>query len=287
MVGGYASGPEQLAPEYDTEFSKTDRLSYLLEWLAGNLARLEETETKESSTELNMPKTTLIQLLHKCLLVSCPNNNKLTSTALVLARITGNNTLVEKLTKLAMLHSSNVDINEETPNLSLLSLESFLSKHSDSICQAAAKLEFLKLQLIKRNNVNTSSESEGRKRRWVVAKSWNACPIGMLPHDVGSSGRLPVLECNEDTEKAVKLLEREDDSELEKCSGKREAEYGTEVLDCSSVKKMKESEVGGEMNDEWEKSAKGIEGRLMIGGVLRKIREEEVFAIASAVRVLV
>ncbi|KAM7524019.1 hypothetical protein LguiA_013921 [Lonicera macranthoides] len=285
--GGYASGPQQLAPEYGTEFRKMDQLSYLLEWLAGNLAGLEETKTKDSSTELNMPKATLIQLLHKCLLVSCPNNSKLTSTALILARIIGNNTLVEKLNKLAILLSSNVDINEENSNLSLLSLESFLSKQDDSIRRAAAELDFVKLQLIKKNNVNTSSQSEGSKRRWVVAKSWNACPIGMLPRDVGSSGRLPVLECNEDTEKAVKLLEREDDSELDKCSGKREAEYGIEALDCSGVKKMKESEVGGEMNDEGEKSAKGVEGQLMIGGVLRKICEEEVFAIASAVRVLV
>ncbi|KAK3037738.1 hypothetical protein RJ639_031109 [Escallonia herrerae] len=272
--------------------SEVEILSNLFEWLVGNLKGLKPVEHKHFAAENEgsspasiLPKATLVEIIHKCLLASSPGNNHLTSSALVLARMTGNNSLVEKLNKLALLQSPNTDVRAES--LSPINHENFLSQQDDFIHLAAEKLEFLKHRQMKSKNVKTNSGELETKCRWVVAKSWNPCPIGMLPGSVGYSGHLPILDHNDDHKETEKLSETKEHRELDQPTGKRGADCAIEVLDTSRAKRMRESEQGCETNEEEDLPPEGIKGRLMIGGVWKKVRQEEVTAIASAVRILV
>uniref|UniRef100_A0A5B7AB89 Putative pre-rRNA-processing protein las1 n=1 Tax=Davidia involucrata TaxID=16924 RepID=A0A5B7AB89_DAVIN len=289
----YESGGEHLISEFGAEIHHREKISILFKWLVGNLEGLKpfhregsEAETEGSSTEVNLRKATLVELLRKCLLVSSPGNNQLTASALVLAHMTGKRSLVEKLNKLPLLCVSNPDIDED--NSSIVSSEIFLNQQEDYICQAAEKLEFVKLRRVKGNVVKTTDGDVGNKSRWVVAKSWNRCPIGMLPRDVSSSGHLPVLDCYDNHKEILKSSESRECWELIQCSGKREADCAVEFLDNSTLKKMRETEGGYEPDDGTEDaSLKGVKGQLMIGGVWKKVMEEELLGIALAVRILV
>ncbi|CAK9162798.1 unnamed protein product [Ilex paraguariensis] len=281
---------QHLLYEESTEFCKV-KLSCLFGWLVHNLKQLKPThqkssaaETEVSSTKLNLPKDTLAQFLRKCLLVSSSDNHQLISSALNLANMMGNSPLAEKLNKLCKLGLSNRDTHEE--NSSLTSFESFLSQQEDSIRQAAAKLENIKLHRMKANYVKTTDGDMENRRMWAVAKSWNPCPIGMLPHSLRSSGHLPVLDCNDDC-KIEKSSESIGHCEINHCSGKRGADCAIELLDESSVKKLKESEEGCESNGKEDMSPEGVKGQLLVGGVWKKVTEEELLAITSAVRILV
>ncbi|KAA8530589.1 hypothetical protein F0562_005298 [Nyssa sinensis] len=290
----YESGGEHLIiSEYRAEIHHVEKLSNLFEWLVENLEGLKtihckgsEGETEGSPTEVNLPKATLVELLRKCLLVSSPGNNQLTASALVLARMTGKSSLVEKLNKLPLLCVSNPDINEE--NSYIVSSEIFLAQQEDNIQKAAERLEFVKLCRVKGNVMKTTDGDVGNKSRWVVAKSWNRCPIGMLPRDVGSSGHLPVLDWYDNDKQVLKSSESRACWELSQCTGKREADCAVELLDNSTPKKMRETGGGYEPDDGTEDaSLEGVKGQLMIGGVWKKVGEEELLGIASAVRILV
>lgn len=288
---------EHLTSLQEAEFCKTEQLSCLFEWLVDSLKELRPSSSQKSAAEvgrspkeMNLPKASLVDILHKCLLVSLPGNGQLTASAIVLARMIGNDSLVEKLNKLALLHASNSGINEE--NMPLSSPGSFLSQQEDYICQAAKKLEYFKFNRMNGNKLQTrAGGSVGEnKSKWTVVKSWKACPIGMLPCALGSSGLLPVLDCGDDHEEVGKLAESNEDKwELNQCSGgKREADCAIEVLDNCNVKKIKESK-RNKVEEEEEDTLleEGVKGRMMTGGVWKRVSEEELLAIASAVRILV
>ncbi|CAL5425459.1 unnamed protein product [Camellia sinensis] len=197
-----------------------------------------------------------------------PSNNQLRDAALVLAHMIGNCSLVQKLNKLRFLGASNPTFDEE--NSPATSSESNLARLEDSIHQAAKKLEFVKLHGVKSNVLKTTDGDVGNNNRWVITKSWNSCPIGMLPCDVGSSGRLPVVDCDDDEKEDLKPLESKEQRALNEGTLKRGLDCDVELFNNLLVKKME-----------------GAKGRLIIGGVWKKVEEEELFAIASAVRILV
>lgn len=290
LFTGILLGAEHLESECIGEFCQIEKLSCLFEWLVRTCKGLKPVLEKGSAaetgslTEVNLPNATLVKYLHKCLLLSSTRNNQLMNSALVLARTIGNNTLVEKLKKLAALHLSNPHEEETLP---IISSGSFLSQQEDSLRQAADKLEVFKLQHMKSIDAKTTGDDTEPKSRWVVAKSWNPCSIGMLPRALGSSGQLPVLDCDDYREEVLRSSESTELSESNKRDGKIEADCGLENLDNSSFKRMKESEAGLESYDEGEQSLEGVKGHLMVGGVWKQIREEEMLAIASAIRILV
>ncbi|KAL2544456.1 las1-like family protein [Forsythia ovata] len=265
-------------------------LSYLFEWLVENLKTLypvshkEPTERKDSLTEPILPKETLLGLLRKCLLLSCPGNKKLMDSALVLAQMTGDNSLLYKLKKFASIWVSNSYIREE------ISVDShtkiLLSEQEDSIRRAEEKFKVIRHRQMKGTNVKPTDSNVGVNSRWVVAKSWNPCPIGMLPHNLGFSGHLPVLVCNDESREARKVSDSEEHWELN-LSGKREADCPIEELDSTFVKKMKENEADCESYDKDDTACEGVMGRLMVDGVWKKVAKEELLTIASAVRLLV
>ncbi|KAI3849111.1 hypothetical protein MKW98_029036 [Papaver atlanticum] len=191
----------------------------------------------------------LMELLRKCLLVSYPGNTHLSESAILLAQMLGNENLVIKLKKLSNLRLPSITYAEECS--SLPGVEKILYEQEVSISEAAKKLELLKLRRAKGNSGNTTTMP-------AKAEFWNACPIGMLPRVLGSTSVLP----------------DEQVTETSRCS-KRQANCDVESLEISTLNEIKSSE------------AEDLKGYLMIGGVWKKVRQEEIHVIESAIRILV
>ncbi|KAH0987751.1 hypothetical protein GBA52_014928 [Prunus armeniaca] len=272
------------------EILQVEHLSSLFKWLVGNFEGLKPhlekdsaPEIKVSSGEKTISKAILMELLRKCLVLSASANNQLMDSAVHLAQLTGDNYLLGKLNKLSSLVSSNLDVTEEDD--SLKHSTNVFKNEDESISEAAKKLEMIKQRKMKSKVVKRTDGDAGNTSRWVLAKSWNPCPIGMLPRAVGSSGCLPVLDFNTVPEKVSQLLGRKENWELNQCSGKREASSDIQLLDNRCVKKLRETEDGCVSDSEHVLSTEDVSGHLMIGGVWKKVGEEELLAIKSAVRI--
>ncbi|XP_022736513.1 uncharacterized protein LOC111289606 isoform X2 [Durio zibethinus] len=258
------------------EACQVENLSSLFAWLVRHLLELEPHETKGSAGK-SMSDVILMELLRKCLLVSSFSNNHLMDSALHLAQLVGNSVLIEKINKLRSLGLSSTEIIEEN---SSLEISKIVSQEEEFINQAAKKLELFKLGKMKSTFVKTA-DGVRNSNRWVVAKSWNPCPLGMLPRALGSSGRIPVLDRDNDCQKDTEVVEGKN-WELNSCSGKRKASDEMQLMDFSSPKKVKEAgESGGE-----DVSSPGTCGHLLMDGLWKKVGETELQAIASAVRIL-
>ncbi|KAJ9542868.1 hypothetical protein OSB04_029374 [Centaurea solstitialis] len=199
-------------------------------------------------------------------MVSSPGNNHLTAAASVIAQRAGNQMLVMKLNKLASLHASNADS-------VTIDSESFYNQQENSIREAAKNLDLVKRKLSEKVKLKKTAVKT-KMGRWSPAKSWKACPIGMLPSDVGSSGLVPVLDDDKEHEVDEKV-------EVVSCGSKREAD---DVLENSDAKKLKESRFIDEVEEDEDRLLKN---GLMIGGVWKRVSEDEVINMASAVRILV
>ncbi|XP_011036402.1 PREDICTED: uncharacterized protein LOC105133938 [Populus euphratica] len=308
----YEMGTHLISWEHGTENRQIDRLSSLFAWLVEQLKGLKPLRCKQPAAEslassigMNLSNAILMEVLRKCLLVSSYGNKQLMGSALHLARLMGDSSVIDKLKKLSLLALSDPDVTQEkSPPLSL---NSFLTQQDQSIHQATKKLDFVKLCRTKSKVAKRTDGDVGSSGRWVVAKSWNPCPIGMLPRDLGSSGCLPVLDCDDDGKKPVHASERKQIWEQKQCSirepgvdiplsdytgvertgSKREAGSDIYLLDKSSVKKMRETADSFESEGENLLLSKDDQGCLMINGVWKKIGEEELLAIMSDVRILV
>ncbi|KAF8403661.1 hypothetical protein HHK36_011765 [Tetracentron sinense] len=278
------------------EIRQIEHLSSLVTWLVRNLKEAKPmshrgtaAEIQVSLAEADLPKATLTELLRKCLLILAPANNQLMDSALLLAHMIGNSSMIERLKKLSLLSLPSLDCTDESSEKT--DVEHILLQQEDSISRAAEKLEFLKVSRMKVKMVNTEQNNDDvgkEKTAWTVAKSWNSCPIGMLPRDFGSSGILPVLDRVGDQQEVQKLTESKEHWVLNRCSTKSELSCDAELLENSSVvKKMRETVEDGELYGENALSLGSVEGQLMIGGVWKKVGEEELLAIESAVRILV
>lgn len=267
------SGGEPLKPENHSRFLQTNHLSYLFEWLVGTLKDLKPCRQKITANVKNsLPKSALVHLLRKSLMVSYLGNNHLTTAAKVLAETAGNHTLVTKLNKLASLHASNTDSFEE---INPIDSENFYNQQENFVRQAAMNLDLLKRKLSQKSNLTTAvGETKKKNAKWGVAKSWKPCPIGMLPSDLGSSGVVAVLD----------NLEVNGKREVNRCGGKRE---GDGVLENLEVKKLKGCKLIDDDDDEEDEEDRSLKNGLMIGGVWKRVSEDELINMASAVRILV
>ncbi|KAK7300256.1 hypothetical protein RJT34_11097 [Clitoria ternatea] len=113
---------------------------------------------------------------------------------------------------------------------------------------------------------------------WTLAKSWKPCRIGMLPRAIGSSGCLPILDII-DNDNQNQVSERKKDWKLMQHGTKRDATLDLPQLNNSTVKKMRETK-NFEVNNELR--MQGVKGCLMVGGVWKKIMEEELVASGSS-----
>ncbi|KAK3188929.1 hypothetical protein Dsin_028490 [Dipteronia sinensis] len=149
-------------------------------------------------------------------------------------------------------------------NTSIMTSKNLLIWQEDSIREAAKKLELVKQKRMKRKIKTMSNGDVGALNTWAVAKSWSSCPIAPEPS------------------------ERKEMWEQKQCSDKREASCIIDLLDNTSVNKMKETQVGYESDDEDVFQAGGAaKGHLMIGRVWKKVGEQELQVIESGVRILV
>nr|TKS07820.1 hypothetical protein D5086_0000108600 [Populus alba] len=274
-------GTHLTSQAYRTETGQIERLSSLVAWLVGQLEglkllRCKETaaERKASSIGMNLSNTILMEVLRKCLLVSLNGNKQLMDSALHLAQLMGDTSVMGKLKK-----------------------PKFVSFVKPRCHQATKKLEFVKFCRTKNKAVKRTDGEVGSSGGWAVAKSWNPCPISMLPRDLDSSGHLPALDCADDDKKPVHSSEWKQSWELkqgssgdipfsyypsvERTGSKREAGCDIYLLDKSSVKKTRETA------DSFESGLSGDDkGCLMINGVWKKIGEEELLTIMPDVRIL-
>ncbi|PRQ20040.1 hypothetical protein RchiOBHm_Chr7g0223811 [Rosa chinensis] len=275
------------------KISQVEHLSSLFTWLIRSFKGLKPPEkdsadeVKVSSAEKTISKAVLMDVLRKCLLVSASANSQLMNSALHLAKLTGDDYLVQKLNKLSFLVSSNLDATEE--NTCVASSNSIFVQQEKSISQAAKKLELIKRHQMQREAVTGTRDADvGGSKRWVMAKSWTQCPIGMLPCAVGYSGCLPVLDYNCASEKDPEELGRNEKWEPNSSSGKRQASSDMQLLDNPCVKKMRGTVVDDCVSDKEDvASSEYVNAHLMIGGVWKRVGEEEILAIKSAVRILV
>lgn len=226
-------------------------------------------------------KTSLTGLLHRCLLISFPENKKLMGSALIITRLIGDLSLLHKLEKLSSLGPSDLEPNSNPPG----DVSPF-SQLEDSLLCAEEKFELIKQSRINGKAIKPKESNSRPKSNRNVVKSWKPCPFGMLPCTTGFSGRLPFFDCTNESSEEVKLSENKEFRELKQCN-KRKAESAIQDLDESSIRKVKETEPDCESYNGGDISLEGVKGHLMIDGVRTKVGEEEFLAIASAVRFLV
>lgn len=301
---------------YVAEDRKIELLSSLFSWLLDIVMGMD----KKCEGRFAFPRATLVALLRRCLLISRPGNERILESALLLTQMIGSSLIPEKLNKLSAVFSS-----VACPDGSIATTHEDLLQQGKHIRRAALKLQSFELGRMKRESYLKPCENSNKTitSGWKIVESWNPCPIGMLPRAVGSSGRFPTLDCSDllskDPDSVKKhrtdldLADRKNDRELMRC-GKRGAscEIEHEQLERSSVKRMKEFVDAGELDDkdttispsdpeiiteiyeacEPDKdvdsviSYDGTKGRLLIGGVLRKVGAEELQEIKSAIRIL-
>ncbi|KAG6570427.1 Ribosomal biogenesis protein LAS1L, partial [Cucurbita argyrosperma subsp. sororia] len=272
----------QEALEYESQYSMSSahkmdscqvaHLSSMFAWLVDKL------KCKEVFSGKHTPEGILMELLRKCLVVSAPYNKRLMDSATDLAHLLDNSSLVKKLKKLPFLNQPVSHLlDEENPNQTT-SENSF--NQAESLREASRKLEIIKLHKRKNNlATNPVDGNVGSSSRWTVVSSWTPCPIGMLPRSIGCSGRLPVLDLDSENKPGSEELRSKENCEITNCCHKREASSDIQHLDSCTVKKMKET---GDVE-----SAEDVKGRLLIGGIWKKVGEQELSAIQSAVRILI
>ncbi|XP_014505143.1 uncharacterized protein LOC106765146 isoform X2 [Vigna radiata var. radiata] len=271
-----------------TEF----RLSSLFAWLVGILSRV-------PSAAANMPRGVFLGLVHRCLLISQLCNKQLMDSAVQLTELMDDNYLMEKVKKFSRISLWNL---EQADDQSSLLTSNNIFQFEKSIHEAAKQLELVKHQVTKNKTPKASDCDTKKSQTWTLAKSWNPCPIGMLPRAVGSSGRLPVLDIinNEkqnqvssgclpvvdiiDSEEQDQIWEKEENWKLTPQGAKRDATIDLLQLDNSTVKKMRKTEEFGELNNELP--LQGGKGCLIVGGVWKKLTDE-LLVIDSSVEILV
>ena len=248
-------------------------------------------EDQGSQTEVTgtMPKPALIELMRRCLIISDPENHELLGSALLLGKMADSSHVNEKLHKLSLLTSLYSRATEDHP--SDVKADDLI--HQDKhLRQAAEKLELLRC----RKGANPSALKTGddhvkNTNIWTVAKSWNPCPIGMLPRAVGSSGCLPVLDHDLDYKHEVASSSTDKEEHPESRHGnKREPCCDIETTNDSCIKRMRETENfdSSERDDlDVNLSSDGLKGRLLIGGVWRRVGDQELQDIKSRVGILV
>ncbi|KAL5708427.1 hypothetical protein ACHQM5_019223 [Ranunculus cassubicifolius] len=257
--------------------SQSEELSSLVPWLIKRYNKIKHPspgencgdETSNVSAETNItPKVALRRLLKKCLLVSSLGNNQLASSALLLAQIMGNSSIVDRVTKLAGIFSG--DVTEEC-------LE-------NSLRQDIKMLEVLKGGQNKDDDVASNHDvANNELGKWTVSKSWNPCPIGMIPSSLGSTGILPILDRVINFPVVQNAPEGEDFPELESSDGMLYGDCDAEFFDKIDANKEVEEVVG----DEPDLSIGPFRGRLMIGGVYKKVYSDDLHVIENGIRILV
>ncbi|CAN6462873.1 unnamed protein product [Victoria cruziana] len=233
-------------------------------------------------------RDTLDDLLRECL-GKLVRTNSILNSCLILSDLVGKGCLTELIRRLAQIGQ---------PKESMAEVDKELGSEQEeaSLSEAAKKLDMLKDYRPKGKNNGVHKGDVV----WTVAKSWKACPIGMLP-SLSSAGRLPMLDragevpaCSETIRTSCK---RHGSHELEdpcrRSNKKRESSKDrlSDTLVASETDKtlhddseLRESKIMTE-GDSPEESSSPVKGLLLIDGYLQDCGPDMLQAIQSKVSI--
>lgn len=274
-------GRHLFSSKYRSVTADISRLCTLVHWLLMSLKSLKDSgrigvigESPEISADGKAsPNVSLTKLLHKITSLSIIGDEHLPRSALILARMIGNTSLTSKLRKIPLLGTQDQDTGDES---TLHNTESMLLQEEASIKLATEKLESLKSHLRSRSSRN--DRTDATNKMWTVSKSWTPCPIGMLPCSFSSTAVLPVLDKVNDT---LEIHKAETNTDCLN-NGKREADGNVDENENASKRLRMATE---EQEPDLTEVPSPLEGRLLIGGIWKKVSEEELLDIESNIKI--
>uniref|UniRef100_A0ACD5WHH5 Uncharacterized protein n=1 Tax=Avena sativa TaxID=4498 RepID=A0ACD5WHH5_AVESA len=233
-----------------------------------------------------IPCFCLAKLLQKFLSLSVIGERCIADAALLLIEMAGNKNVMEKLRKLPTLSL------QKSPKDRTLIESRIITNGQESVESASEKLEMFKLKLRKPENAclaedgtegNLNTSMPVKRNRWSIAKSWTPCPLGMIPCSYSSTVVLPSLDV---VDHELKDLTAE--------HGNSEHDGQTEMFDCSShPEKQLDNEGVQEISIsppeeifDMPEVTSPLRGTLLVGGVWKKMTEEELLSIKSSMKIL-
>ncbi|KAL9679368.1 hypothetical protein QQ045_017227 [Rhodiola kirilowii] len=269
-------------------------LSALFAWLVGNLRNMRPSLDKSfadncnDTSEMLTPGYRITKLMRTCLHVATPDNGQLTQSVLVLAQLTANGSLTEKLKKLMK-----ASLLGTTCPIGTMSVHTIEQQEND-LRQAAKQFEQVKCSKLKIQPFQTARNADfGSDSKWGVAESWNQCVIGMLPNGFGSLDMPLDLASTPDDEKIDKLSQLKESSESKPCNCKRKlSDKDANLLEGPDAKKLRETVKDPDSDNQVTEldgivhGAGGVKGHLLLNGVWMRIGEDEINAIRSSVRIM-
>ncbi|CAM8942027.1 unnamed protein product [Rhodiola kirilowii] len=238
-------------------------LSALFAWLVGNLRNMKPSSDKSSAdtcndtSEMLTPRYRIMKLMRTCLHVATPENEQLTQSVLVLAQLTANGSLSEKLKKL--LKASLLGTTCPIDTMSEYTIE----QQENHLRQAAKQFEQVKCSKLKIQPFHAARNAD--------------FDLASIP----------------DNEKVDKLSELKESSESNPCNCKRKlSDEDAILLKGPDAKKLRETVEDPDSDnqvtelDGFVHGAGGVKGHLLLNGVWRRIGEDEINAVGSSVRIM-
>ncbi|PKU64971.1 uncharacterized protein LOC110093827 [Dendrobium catenatum] len=283
-----------LSSQNQVQMNEVSHLRSLLTFLIRNLKalkdsgqiRLAEENQILSIDNVAAPKVLLSSLLHKCLTLLVPGDQNLFKSALLLSEMSGNRLLTEELKKLPLLAFLDQDLD---PLATLSYNESMLLKEEDSIKKAEERLNLIKLHLLNDKNKGKrfTNNTADATTRWKVTKSWVACPIGTLPCSFSSTVVLPIFDFME-VEREMDKSKTTSDNVENVCAAEENRMVcdDNESSDDSNPVKMLKLTPQNDDSLALENPCP-MQGRLLIGGVWKKVSENELLSLDADIRTFV
>ncbi|VVB14256.1 unnamed protein product [Arabis nemorensis] len=277
------------------EASQVKHVPLLFAWLVTVLNDSKHFQ-RNSALQVKSSDMFLMELIRKCLVLGALGYVLVLKSALLLGEIVGGHVLRKKLMKLPVMHSS-ISLEQSS---TLVTTPTTLLEQEKNLGSVGKRLDFIKVQLSKKKG----NDTEQTNIRWRKAKMWSPCPIGMLPRIIGSSGRLPLLDCQN-----VQSISKQPQG------NKRGAECSSEQLEKSTCKRRKNAEdpepnavaleryeeeaemdiehayedieTEGEEENLMLKDEEESRSCLMIGGEWKRVQDGELWAMASNIKICV
>ncbi|CAA6654447.1 unnamed protein product [Spirodela intermedia] len=266
------------------ETSQVELLSPLVQWLSSTLkdlsssghVSLSDEQWAFSSGQKSIPKTSVKELLRKCLVLSSSGNKHLLDSSVLLAEMVADGLVVKRVKELPSLAGLQ-KFKARPDNCSSSSPDTEIFFEEESIRQASAKIDLLKSKRKTGGDGPAKADAETKKRRsWAVAERWTPCPIGTLPCPLSSTYSVPVLDGPAVGPPATVAAAA--------TVGDREA---VGLPHCPPSAEKLEAKENGAMEGVRERATSPTEGLLLIDGVWRAVGKEELLAVQSAVRIMV
>ncbi|KAF8716781.1 hypothetical protein HU200_025873 [Digitaria exilis] len=268
--------------------SKVTRLCSLVLWLVTSIKELKDSgciglvhEIGVLSSDKNaVPRFCLAKLLRKLLNLSTIGERCIIDAALLLIEMVNSNFVKDKLRKLPVFSLPSFAKVSPFPQGRTICNEQV------SVEKATDTLEMFKLQLWRQKNAcltetgaiegsfNTSTSD--KRNRWSIAKSWTPCPIGTIPCSFSSCAVLPSFDAVDHGLEAATL---EQNGHFEEVDYSERFESQSEELE-EDVMKISRSSPEYDISDMPELTSP-LKGRLLVGGVWKKVSEDELLLIKS------